>query len=425
MNSREERVKWFMEDRFGLFIHWGLYSIPARQEWLRSIERLSIEEYQPFFEEFNPTHYNPREWAKAAKAAGQKYAVLTAKHHDGFCLFDSQLTEYKATNTPAGRDLIKEYVEAFRAEGLKVGLYYSIIDWYHPDYPKYGDRHHPMRDNEEYKGEENNFANYIEYFHGQVKELLTNYGKIDILWFDFSYDEMTGEKWEASKLVEMIRSMQPDILIDNRLGGNIMSAEPEIYAGDFFSPEQIIPPGGIVNENHMPIPWEACITLNDHWGYHSKDLNYKSPKQVIRTLVECVSKGGNLLLNVGPNVKGIIPPQSLVILQEVGKWMEQNGESIYGCKAADLPKPEWGRYTQKGKFLYAHVFDRGIGPIYFAGLKDRIKKARLLADGSELKVEVPWMAEQYSDIENGAFITLTGAELPDEKDTVIELELID
>lgn len=414
-----------MEDRFGLFIHWGLYSIPARGEWLRANERLTIEEYQPFFEEFNPMYYNPREWAKAAKAAGQKYAVLTAKHHDGFCLFDSQLTDYKVTNTPAGRDLIKEYVEAFRAEGIKVGLYYSIIDWYHQDFPKYGDRYHPMRDNEEYKEDVVDFSGYLAYFHGQVKELLTNYGKIDILWFDFSYDDMTGEKWEATKLMEMIRELQPEILIDNRLGGNIKLAQPEVYAGDFYSPEQIIPVGGIVNMDLKPIPWEACITLNDHWGYHSKDLNYKSPKQVIRTLVECVSKGGNLLLNVGPNAKGEIPEQSHEILQAVGKWMRQNGESVYGCNTAGLPKPEWGRYTQKGNYLYAHVFDRGIGPIYFQGLKGRIKKARLLADGSELKVEVPWMAEQYSDIENGAFIHLSGAQLPDEMDTVIELELID
>ncbi|MCP3738607.1 alpha-L-fucosidase [Rossellomorea sp. BNER] len=423
MSSREERVKWFTDDRFGLFIHWGLYSIPAKGEWIRSNERLSIQEYQPYFEEFNPIYYNPREWAKAAKEAGQKYVVLTAKHHDGFCLFDSQLTDYKATNTPANRDLIKEYVEAFREEGLKVGLYYSIIDWSHTDFPKFGDRIHPMRDHKAFKDEKTNFSRYISYFHGQVKELLTNYGKIDVLWFDFSYDDMTGEKWEATKLVEMIRSIQPDILIDNRLGGNIMLSEPEVYAGDFYSPEQIIPVGGIVNQDNNPIPWEACITLNDHWGYHSKDLNYKSPKQVIRTLVECVSKSGNLLLNVGPNAKGEIPEQSLDILKEVGKWMKQNGASIYGCKASNLPKPEWGRYTQKGKYLYAHVFDRGIGPIYLQGLKGKIKKARLLADGSELKVEVPWMAEQYSDIQNGAFITLQGARLPDEFDTVIELEL--
>ncbi|MBP1916239.1 alpha-L-fucosidase [Lederbergia galactosidilyticus] len=423
MNDRDQRTKWFLEDRFGLFIHWGLYAIPARGEWVRSFEKISNQEYQPYFEEFNPTHYNPKDWAKVAKAAGQKYAVLTTKHHDGFCLFDSQLTDYKATNTLAKRDLVKEYVEAFREEGLKVGFYFSIIDWYHNDYPAFGDRQHPMRDQSDFKDKEIDFDKYLDYMHGQVKELLTRYGKIDIMWFDFSYDDMTGEKWKATELVKMVRELQPDIIIDNRLGGNIKSAQPEIYAGDFYSPEQIIPPQGILNEVGEQVPWEACITLNDHWGYHAKDQNYKSAKQVIRTLVECVSKNGNLLLNVGPDAKGIIPEESIEILAEVGKWMDRNGESIYGCKAADLPKPEWGRYTQKGNTLYAHVYDRGIGPIYFAGLKDRIKKARLLADGSELHVFTPWMAADYSDAESGAFITLSGARLPDEKDTVIELEL--
>lgn len=423
LNDRDQRTKWFLEDRFGLFIHWGLYAIPARGEWVRSFEKISNQEYQPYFEEFNPTHYNPKDWAKVAKAAGQKYAVLTTKHHDGFCLFDSQLTDYKATNTLAKRDLVKEYVEAFREEGLKVGFYFSIIDWYHNDYPAFGDRQHPMRDQSDFKDKEIDFDKYLDYMHGQVKELLTRYGKIDIMWFDFSYDDMTGEKWKATELVKMVRELQPDIIIDNRLGGNIKSAQPEIYAGDFYSPEQIIPPQGILNEVGEQVPWEACITLNDHWGYHAKDQNYKSAKQVIRTLVECVSKNGNLLLNVGPDAKGIIPEESIEILAEVGKWMDRNGESIYGCKAADLPKPEWGRYTQKGNTLYAHVYDRGIGPIYFAGLKDRIKKARLLADGSELHVFTPWMAADYSDAESGAFITLSGARLPDEKDTVIELEL--
>ncbi|MBJ9987220.1 alpha-L-fucosidase [Paenibacillus sp. S28] len=423
MNPRFERTATLMNDRFGLFIHWGLYAIPARGEWVRSQERITNEQYQAYFEEFNPTLYDPRAWAKAAKAAGQRYAVLTTKHHDGFCLFDSELTDYKATNTPAGRDLIREYVDAFREEGLQVGFYYSLIDWYHSDYPAFGDRQHPMRAEESYKNREEQFDRYLEYMHGQVRELLTNYGKIDIMWFDFSYDDMTGEKWRATELIRMIRSLQPDIVIDNRLGGNIMAAEPEEYAGDFFSPEQIIPPGGIVNDLGEPIPWEACITLNDHWGYHATDKNYKSPRQVIRALVECVSKNGNLLLNVGPDAKGEIPKESLAILSVVGEWLRRNGDSIYGCGIASLPKPEWGRYTQKGNKLYAHIFDRGIGPIYFQGLKGKIKKARLLSDGSELHVETPWMADQYSDTDSGAFIHLAGGDLPDELDTVIELEL--
>ncbi len=423
MTTREERTRWFLHDRFGMFIHWGLYAIPARGEWVRGNERMTKEHYMQYFEEFDASRYDPKAWARAAKQAGQRYAVFTTKHHDGFCLFDSKLTDFKVTNTPAGRDLVREYVEAFRAEGIAVGLYYSIIDWDHPDYPGYGDRAHPDRDNEAAKDKPINFDNYLEYMHGQVRELLTNYGKIDIMWFDFSYDDMTGEKWRATELIRMVRSLQPHIIVDNRLGGNIRSAEPEEYAGDFYSPEQIIPPGGIVDELGRQVPWEACITLNDHWGYHSEDRNYKSPKQVIRSLVECVSKNGNLLLNVAPDAKGEINREQLAILSEVGEWLRLNGDSIYGCGAAPLPKPEWGRYTMKGNKLYAHVFDRGIGPIYFQGLKGKIRKARLLRDGTELIVSTPWMAQDYSDSESGAFITLKGAELPDEIDTVIELEL--
>lgn len=310
IEDRNRRTEWFLQDRFGMFIHWGLYSIPARGEWIMTNEKMSKEEYKIYFDEFNPINYDPKSWAKAAKNAGMKYAVMTAKHHDGFCLFDSKLTDYKSTNTKAKRDLIKEYVKAFRAEGLKVGLYYSIIDWHHKDFPHYGDRHHPMRDNEEFKDVDHNFENYLEYMHGQVRELCTNYGKIDILWFDFSYDDMVGERWKATELINMVRSLQPNVIIDNRLeasgenSGSIRTKNPSFFAGDFASPEQIIPPEGIVDEDGNSIPWEACITMNNHWGYSSTDKNFKSAKMIIRKLVECVSKNGNLLLNVGPNAKG-------------------------------------------------------------------------------------------------------------------------
>jgi alpha-L-fucosidase len=192
VEERNRRTQWFRQARFGLFIHFGLYAIPARGEWVMSNERLSKRDYQSYFQEFNPVHYNPRAWAKAAKAAGMKYAVLTAKHHDGFCLFDSAYTDYKATKTPAGRDLVAEFLSAFREEGLRVGLYYSLLDWHHPDYPHFGDRHHPMRDNPEYQGLTHDFTRYLDYLHGQVRELCTNYGQLDILWFDFSYDQMVG-----------------------------------------------------------------------------------------------------------------------------------------------------------------------------------------------------------------------------------------
>ncbi|MDD3243935.1 MAG: alpha-L-fucosidase, partial [Eubacteriales bacterium] len=276
----QKRIQWFAHDRFGMFIHWGLYAIPARGEWVRSTEQISIEDYEPFFREFNPTQFDAKKWARAAKEAGMKYAVLTAKHHDGFCLFDSKLTDYKVTNTPFGRDIVREFLDAFRAEGLKVGLYYSLLDWHHPDYPAYGDKNHPMRNNPAYAGQGEHFERYLEYLHGQVRELCTNYGKLDIMWYDFSYDDMRGEKWKATELVRMVRSLQPEILLDNRLEasgegfGSLANGDPSEFSGDFVSPEQIIPPEGIRDANGEPVMWEACMTMNNNWGYCAADHDY-------------------------------------------------------------------------------------------------------------------------------------------------------
>lgn len=395
-SERANRTKWYCHDRFGMFIHWGLYSIPAENEWLRNHKRITIEDYQKYFDSFDPTNYEPKKWAKLAKQAGMKYAVLTTKHHDGFCLFDSQYTDYKATNTPAGRDLVREYVEAFRAEGIKIGLYYSLLDWHHPDYPAYGDTHHPMRDNEAFKEQRGqHFERYVEYMHNQVRELLTNYGKIDIMWFDFQYGDMTGEKWEATKLVKMAREINPDLIIDNRMGGDITSANPEIYSGDFGSPEQMIPAGGMTDVNGTPIPWETCITLNDHWCYNANDLNYKSAKNVINMLMECVSKGGNLLLNVGPDAKGNIPERSIEILSEVGEWMRLNGESVYGCGIANIKKHDWGRITKGDKALYLYVQDCCSEHIAIYDCPYKVTGARLLCDGRELSMAEPWNAHSY------------------------------
>ena len=426
----QKRTRWFQHDRFGMFIHWGLYSIPARNEWVRSLERISNEAYQPFFEEFNPVDFDPVSWAKLAKEAGMKYAVLTAKHHDGFCLFDSALTDFKAPNTPCGRDLVREFVEAFRAEGLKVGLYYSLLDWHHPDYPHFGDRQHPMRDEESWRGAEHHFDNYLRYLHGQVEELCTKYGKLDLMWFDFSYDDLRGEAWHASELVKMIRSYQPDVLLDNRLEvsgegfGSLVTDHPSDYCGDFVSPEQIIPPEGIRDAQGRPVVWEACMTMNNHWCYCQRDPFFKPPEMIVRKLVECVSKGGNCLLNVGPDARGHIPPQSVQILREVGKWMRLNGESIYGCGLADLPKPDYGRVTRNGSKVYYHITDAPMGFVPLYGLsRDQIKRVRLLATGTELQIEDNWMVNNYPQL---AFVSLgEDPRLPDPVDTVLMAELKD
>lgn len=430
--EREKRTKWFREARFGMFIHWGLYAIPARGEWVKSTERITTKEYDKYFEEFNPVRYNPKEWAKCAKEAGMKYAVLTTKHHDGFCLFDSDYTDFKSTNTKCGRDLVREYVEAFREEGIKVGFYYSLLDWHHPDYPHYGDRQHPMRDNEEFKGAKHNWENYINYFHSQVRELLTNYGTVDLMWFDFSYDNerlagtefehMSGETWRAEKLVKMMRSLQPDIIIDNRLGGDARKEEPDLHSGDFVSPECMMPVTGEVDVLGRTVPWELCLTLNENWGYaKNKPWDYKTTENVLHMLVECVSKNGNMLINVGPNAKGEIPKDSIRILKEVGEWMRVNGDSIYGCGISDFSKPEWGRYTQNGKMLYAHIYDRRVGGFRLEGLEGKIIKARLLEDGAELKLSRPWNGSEYME---DAYVELDIAGLYDERDTVLELELL-
>jgi len=421
-------MAWYQDARFGMFIHWGLYAIPARGEWVRSAEHIPEEEYVPFFNEFNPVDFQPRAWAKAAKDAGMKYAVLTAKHHDGFCLFDSKLTDWKSTNTPCHRDLVREYLDAFRAEGLKVGLYYSLLDWHHPDYPHYGDAHHPLRDCEAEKDVPRDFDRYLKYMHGQVKELCTEYGKLDLLWFDFSYGDMRGETWKATELVRMVRSYQPDVIIDNRLEvsgegfGSLATDNPTEYSGDFVSPEQIIPPRGLIRADGSNLAWEACITMNDHWGYCAKDKRFKPASMLIRKLVECVSKNGNLLLNVGPDAKGNIPPESLAILSQIGAWMKRNSDSIYGCGGAALQKPENGRITQKGNKLYFHIMESAIGGIPLYGVRpETVKRARLLSDGSELQVINNWVVNNYPDI---AFVEVSETpRLPDETDTVVEVEL--
>ena len=428
----EKRMGWYTDARFGMFIHWGLYAIPARGEWVRSVERIPKEAYMTYFEEFDPVDYDPKQWAKAAKEAGMKYMVLTAKHHDGFCLFDSQYTDFKSTNTKCGRDLVREYVDAVRAEGLKVGLYFSIIDWYHDDYPHYGDKQHPMRDDPAYGNEGRDFDRYLTYMHNQVRELCTNYGKIDILWFDFSYEDqynvMRGEKWKATELVTMVRQLQPGVIIDNRLEvsgegfGSMWEGNPTPYHGDFVSPEQIIPPQGIQDKQGRDLVWEACVTMNNNWGYCEYDRFYKPAPMLIKKLVECVSKGGNMLLNVGPDAKGNIPPQSQAILKEIGAWMKRNSKSIYGCGKAGMEKPDCGRITRSGNKLYYHVFENSIGPLPLMGLKgEDIDCIRMLATGAEVPVSHSWMSGNYPDL---AFADLgPDPVLPDPVDTVLEVTL--
>ena len=422
------RMQWYSEDRLGMFIHFGLYSIPARGEWVRSYERMPEEQYMKFFRQFNPKAFDAAMWARQAKAVGMKYIVLTAKHHDGFCLFDSAYTDFKSTSTPFGRDIVRELLEAARVEGLKVGLYYSLLDWHHKDYPHCSDRYHPMRGNDDYKDGSRDFSRYIEYYQSQVKELCANYGKLDLLWFDFSYDDMRGERWEAGRLVDMVRSLQPGIIINNRLEasgegyGSLAEGHPTKYHGDFITPEKMLPPEGIKGRDGRDLCWEACVTMNNSWGYTRGDHNFKSPHMIIKKLVECVSKGGNFLLNIGPDGNGRFPQQSVNILKSLGEWMDKNSESIYGCGKAGFPKPELGRYTQNGKCLYLHLYENSLGPLPIVGIdKDEIEQAILLQDNSEIRISDSWVHSDYPDI---MFLDLgDNPILPDPVDTVIKIVL--
>ena len=427
-SAYEARVQWFREARFGMFIHWGLYSIPARGEWVRSDEQMPESEYMPYFDEFNPRDYNPRAWAKAAKEAGMQYVVLTAKHHDGFCLFDSQYTDFKSTNTKLGRDIVRDFVEAVRAEGLRVGLYFTLIDWHHPDYPHYGDRYHPMRNHPECSNENRDFNRYLEYMFNQAREICSNYGKLDLLWFDFSYDHMRGETWKATEFIEMVRSLQPNVIIDNRLEvsgegfGSLHDCRPPPYHGDFVTPEKFIPPQGILDVEGNPMLWEVCATMNNNWGFNGTDPFYKPASMLIKKLVECVSKGGNMILNVGPDAQGNIPPQSQAILRDIGRWMHDNAESIYGCGRSELPRPEFGRVTQKDKTLYFHMYENTMGPVPLLGLRaEDVAGIRLPSTDQEMPVSTSWVHSDYPDI---VFADLgPNPVLPDPVDTVLKVML--
>jgi alpha-L-fucosidase len=413
------RTQWWREARFGMFIHFGAYAVPGRGEWVKSNERLTTEQYQKYIDDFNPVDFDAKAWAKIAKAAGMKYAVLTAKHHDGFCMFDSKLTDYKISAQFGGRDLVREFLDAFRAEGLKVGLYYSVIDWHHPDYPNVGN--HPQRDDKEYSKRTFNWDNYLKYMHGQVEELVKNYGKIDIMWFDYSFGDYNGEKWKAKELVEMVRKYQPGIILDNRLEAH--TGQKAISTlGDFDTPEQGIPDEPIVDIYGNLIPWETCLTLNGIWGYSESDKNWKSPELLIHCLVNCVSKNGNMLLNVGPDARGNIPDASINILTEIGKWLKKNGESIYGSASCSLSKPDWGRYTQKGNMIYAHWLYPNLGQLNVKGINpEKVKSVKMLNSGAELSFQ----KTKGGNPETGNLIINTGSspEKPYQFDTVIKIEL--
>ena len=375
---------WFTEARFGMFIHWGIYAAAARHEWVKNYEHITTEQYQKYFDHFDPDLYDPRQWARMAKQAGMEYFVITTKHHDGFCLWDSKLTDYKAANTPAGRDLLRPALDACREEGLKVGLYHSLIDWHHPEFPV--DTLHPQRDDMEFREREKgrDMAKYREYLYGQVRELLTEYGRIDLMFFDFSYthhSEYKGlrgkgkEDWQSEKLLAMVRELQPDMLVNDRL---------EIPA-DYGTPEQALPRGPLYSEG-VPVTWEACNTLNGSWGYHRDNLDWKTPDMLVRMLIDCASKGGNFILNVGPNARGEFEPRAVEMLERIGEWTRLHERSICGAGPSEFECPPDCRLTQRNNRLYLHIFAWPMKHVYLDGLAGKAEYAQLLNDNSEIQV---------------------------------------
>jgi alpha-L-fucosidase len=387
-----ERMQWWDDAKFGMFIHWGLYAIPAGEyrrqrvdrigEWIMNDLQIPIAEYRQFAQEFNPVKFDATEWVNIAKNAGMKYIVITSKHHDGFCLWDTKYNDdwNIMDATPFKRDILKELSDACKKEGIKLGFYYSIMDWHHPDAQSILE---PDYNQGRYNGKSNpNFERYLEsYMKPQLKELLTNYEDISILWFDGEWiPEYTSEM--GKEVYNYLRNIKPDLVINNRVdvgrqGMQGMDKEGD-FAGDFGTPEKQIPATG------MPgLKWESCLTMNDTWGFKHFDHNWKSSETLIHSLIDIASKGGNLLLNVGPTADGIIPKPSIERLRDMGKWIEINGESIYGVEPSPVEAPEWGRYTMKSNFLYAHVFDwpeDGILNLHGIG---EIKYAWLLADSSK------------------------------------------
>ncbi|HEY4378718.1 MAG TPA: alpha-L-fucosidase [Acidobacteriaceae bacterium] len=396
--SRAMRMGWWHEAKFGMFIHWGLYSVIGREEWIMEMEGIPVRQYELLADQFLPVPNVAREWARLARKAGQKYMVMTTKHHEGFCLFDSKLTDYCAPKSACKRDLVREFVDAARAEGLRVGFYYSLMDWHHPDGARCA------TDEEARK-------RFVAYTHGVIRELMTNYGKIDILWYDVDWP-LNAVQWESKAMNEMVFSLQPDIIVNNRNG----------LDGDFQTPEQKIES---MADN---IAWESCMTLNGSWGYSKGDQDWKSPATVIRNLLDCAKGGGNYLLNIGPKPDGSIPLQSVSVLESVGQWMRQNGGVIYGAdKLTNAPWHPYATYTVKGNTLFMCVFawpghtaaENSLSfykpPVVFAigGLHTKVESIRLMKTKQPL---------QFTQDDITLRISGLAVASPDEPITVIELK---
>lgn len=399
---------WFEEARFGFFIHWGVYAGADGNEWIKSDKCLTNEEYQKYIDYFDADRFQPEKWAEIAEACGMRYMIFTAKHHDGFCMFNTEYTDYNSVHF-YGRDYLREVIDAFRERNFRIGIYYSLPDWHHPNYCI--DARHPLRATRT----ERDTKPYTEYLHAQVRELMSHYGTIDILWFDGSYSD-TKHIWDSDRLAVMIRTLQPSIKI-SRLPGN----------SDFATPEQTIPPKGIRSTDDTPARWEGCQVINGQWGYSTVGVHWREPEQLVRMLVKHVSRGGNMLLNAGPTGRGEIDPRSAKVMRQIGEWMEQHGKSIRNCTQAPFQEPEGCRYTwnSEQERLYLHLFSWDSRQLFLHGLSGRVAYARFLHDHSEVPRQTPDPKNINAVNAPAEVIQLTlPVEKPDVLLPVIELILI-
>jgi alpha-L-fucosidase len=430
-----DRTEWYREAKFGMFIHWGPYSLASVEpSWpiMRPVEGdywfsaakyyhpISETDYVALPKEFNPVRFNPEAWVKLAKSAGQRYMVFTTKHHDGFCMFDSSHTDYKITNTPYGKDIVAELAAACRKERMPLGFYYSPPDMNHPGFR---DTSKLAKENWEGEPERPEWSEYLDYMEAQLTELLTRYGEVAIVWFDGLRNQ---EKYDGERFHKLIHDLQPATLINDRIG----------LPGDYGTPEQFIPDQiptkgrdwkkmretsrGKGSEAPVTVPpteefrlWETCTPIGHTWSYNEADTDYKSAPDLIRALVEVASKGGNLLLNVGPTPEGTIQPEFEERLLAIGEWLDVNGESIYGTNYGPLQNLAFGKTTAKGNKIYVHVFDWPDNALEFDGLTDEVSKVTLLSKNQPLPFKQ----------DGGRIIIDVPAQAPDSIVTVLVLEL--
>jgi alpha-L-fucosidase len=390
--QKSARLQWWRDARFGMFIHWGLYSVAAGEwqgkasagagEWLMNDLQIPVSQYAKIEPQFNPEKFDARAWVRLAKSAGMKYIVITTKHHDGFGLFRSSLTDWCIKSTPFKREPLKELAQACQAEGIRLGFYHSIMDWHDPDYL-------PRKSWNDLANSAPDFDRYVAYLKGQLKELLIGYGPISVLWFDGQW-ENTWTYERGADLYNYVRGLQPNIIINNRVGTEQPLQPGQRRFGDYKTPEQSIPPNGLGPD----VDWETCMTMNNTWGFKKADNDWKSTQTLVRNLIDCASKGGNYLLNVGPTGEGLIPEASIERLKQIGQWMSKNGQSIYQTSAGPFKRSlGWGRCTAKisGKLttLYIHVFDwPSDGELLLPGLRNSCQSAWLLADPEKKSLPV-------------------------------------